>query len=293
LTVQALADKPAAAAEKPEAKPQAAAAADDVKAEKKPEPPAIHGVVSSVDAGNNTITLRYALGDGSETKKPTTKEETFPVAKDAKVLLLDLLSFDKSKEQPLPEGKLADLLPDTFLHVQLTEDKKTIVGIRARGPSIAGTVSSVDAGKNTLTLSVTVLKDGNKENEDRILEMMEGAKILLNDGLGSKEAPVPDQEGKLGNLDAGTPVHVQLTVDQKRVLGIRINGVTIDGTLKGYDAGNSQITITVKEDGNLVDKSFSLIKNATVVDLTEGAAVRLRFSVIEKGKVVVAQGLKD
>ena len=101
-----------------------------------------------------------------------------------------------------------------------------------------------------------------------------------------------DQEGKLADLTEGTPVSLQLTVDRKSALSVRVQGAGVQGTLKGYDAGNSTITVTVKENGAVVDKSFTVVKDARLVDLTEGQPVRLQLSVFDKNKVAAAQGHK-
>jgi hypothetical protein len=289
LTVQALADKPVAAdAPKPEKKP---APADAVKkkepapetaaAEKKPQSASVQGVITALDATKGAVTIRVPANDGTK----NTKEETFTIGKDVKVLLADVLT----KGDTMPEGKLADLSEGTTVALQLSDDKKTVTGVTARGPTIQAKVQSVDAARNTITVNAP--KGAKKEIEQKVLELVNGAKVLLNDGKGSKKDDASkDQEGKLGDLAEGTPVYVQLTVDQKRALGIRVQSITLTGTLVGHDAGNNTITISTKGDG---DKTYTVAKDATLVDLVVGTRVSLRFSVFEKDKVIAAHGQKE
>src|SRR5262249_31820833 len=105
----------------------------------------------------------------------------------------------------------------------------------------------------------------------------------------------PDREGKLSDLTDGTPVGLQLSVfDRKTVLSIRVQGASVQGTLKGVDVGNSTITVTVKEDAQVVDKTYSVDKDARIDggklgDLTAGTAVALTLSVFDKTKVVAVR----
>jgi hypothetical protein len=150
-------------------------------------------------------------------------------------------------------------------------------------------VKAVDANKNTITITTKNKEGGQVQVEDKTLTLVKDAKVLLSDGL-SKDKK--DEEGKLADLTEGTSVLVQLSVDRTKALSIRVLAQSIQGTLKGYDNGNRTITILVKEDGNLVEKSFPVAKDARVVDLTEGAGVTLQLSVFDKKTVVAAQGKK-
>jgi hypothetical protein len=265
---------PQAIAEKPgQAKPADAA---DVKA--KPERgPSVAGIVKALDTAKNTITVTVLV----KPDKKETEEKTYDIAKDAKVLLDEA----RTKEEKPAEGKLADLIEGTHVVLELAPGGKSVVQVSARGPSLQGQVKSVDAKTPALTLTHKQ-KDGLKEET---LALAKEARIMLNDGL-SKEGK--DKEGKLDDLTEGTPVLVHMSVDRKRALEIRPQGETVQGTLKGYDAGNLTIGVTVKENGAVVEKSYTVAKEARLTDLSDGAPVALRLSVFDKKTVVEAHGLK-
>jgi RNA polymerase sigma factor (sigma-70 family) len=259
-------------ADKPAAKPA------DADAKDKPEKgPSVHGVVKAYDAGKNTLTVTVQV----HPEKKQTEDKTYEIAKDAKVTLDEALI---KGAKPI-EGKLADLTEGTLVNLELTPGGKTIAQIVARGPHLQGSIKSCDANARSMTVTHKQ-KDGLKEET---LTLVKDAKVLLNDGL-SKE--VKDKEGKLDDLTEGTPVLVFLSVDRKRALEMRPQGETVHGTLKGYDSGNATLTVTVKEDGSLVDKSYPVAKDAHLTDLSEGSPVAARLSVFDKKTVVEAHGLK-
>jgi transposase len=235
----------------------------------------VQGVITAIDAGKNTITVRVPLNDGTK----QTKEETFTLGNGTKVLLADLVN----KGDPLPEGKLADLSEGTGVVVQFDADRKNVTTVTARGPSLVTEVKSFDAASKTLTV---VIKNKNGA-EEKSLTLIPNIKVLLNEG-GKKGDP--DKEGKLDDLKEGVHVSVQLSVDQSKALAIRLQPRTLSGTLVGHDAGNNTITISSKGDG---DRTFTVANNATLVDLVVGSRVTLRFSVLDKDKVVQAQGQKE
>ena len=72
------------------------------------------------------------------------------------------------------------------------------------------------------------------------------------------------------------------------------------------DAGTQTVTITTKEDGTLVDKSYTLVKDArievtsgnstqagTLADLREGDAVAVTLSVVDKERAAFVRANKD
>jgi RNA polymerase sigma factor (sigma-70 family) len=253
------------------ARPAAAALAD--KEEKKPQGPTVHGVVQAVDPGKKTITVAVAA-DGKGKK---TEEKTYPFAADAKVILQDVLT----KDQAPPEGKIADLTPGTLVELQLADKDKPVVEIRARGPGVHGYVKSLDVRTKSFTVA-TKGKDGPIEYP---LTLGKGAKVIKDDGLGKKgDAP---KEGKLDDLAEGTSVLVQLSVDRKVALGVNIFGASLSGTVKSYDDSTKALTVTVKEDGALVDKLLTLAKGAQVDGgLAAGVQVSVRLSVDDKAFAV-------
>jgi small nuclear ribonucleoprotein (snRNP)-like protein len=268
-TLRALADQPAPI--------KAAAAEPDQKQGKKQQGPSVAGVVRAVDAGKHTLTLAVPL---KQTKQ--TEDRTFPLARDVQVAL-----EDAPAKKPPAAGKLADLTEGTPVVVLLAEDGRTITAVRARGPSLRGAVKAVDAAANTLTVNV---KEGGGVAE-KALALATGAKVLLNDGLSKDQA---DKEGKLADLAEGTPVVVHLSVDRQRALSIRVQGTSVGGELKGIDTGANTVTLTVKEDGARVDRTFSLAKNARVEgNPTAGQRVVVRLSVFDKQTAVAVQAAKQ
>lgn len=258
-------------AEKPAANKLAVKAAD------KPKPqvgPTIPATVQSVDAGKRTLTVQVQAEKGKKERV----EKTFALAKDVKVLLLHGLVKETKA------GALADLAEGVPVALQLSPDEKMVLRIEVHGGSLHGAVKAVDADKNTVTV-VSKSKDGAVE---KTLELAKGAKILLDDGLVKGGA----KEGKLSDLSEDTPVVVQFSgYDRKTIVGISAHGPSVHGSLKGVDAGNNTITVTVKENAAVEDKTFPLAKSVKsdggkVTDLTAGATVTLQLSVFDKKTVV-------
>lgn len=248
--------------------------------DKKEQRPTLRGLVTAVDSSKRTITLAVR----SEGKK--VENRTLSLATGVKVLLEEV--FDK--KQALPEGKLADVTPGTEVTLQLEADKKTVAGIVARGPTLHGQVKFVDASRGTIKVSW-------KESQgvtEKTFALAKKGKILLNDGLSKTDR---DREGKLADLAEGTLVLVSVSVDRKTVLNIRILGQTIQGELKGIDNGSQTVAVTLKEDGQAVDREFPLVKGATVqAGLVQGDKVTVRLSVFDKTKaaaVIKRVGGKD
>jgi RNA polymerase sigma factor (sigma-70 family) len=275
LTRRALADRPAKAAE---------AGKDDKEGKGKEEVgPTVNATVKAVDAGKHTLTATVG-------NKKEVQEKAYELAKDVRVTLND----GRTKGDKGKEGSLADLTPGLAVELRLAPGGKAVSAVTVRPWTLHAGVMSVDAAKRTIIVT-TKSEDGPVE---KTYTLVEGAKVLLNDGLtkGSK-----DQEGKLGDLTGGTPVQVRVSaVDPKTVLEVRPQGQVYFGELKGIDAAKSQITIAVKEDGQLVDKQMTLLKEARVLfsdgltkeemrkltDLTEGTPVQVRMSVVDPKMVL-------
>jgi hypothetical protein len=256
--------------------------------DKKEVGPTIQATVKAVDGTKNTVTVNVM----TDPAKKRIEEKTFELAKDAKVLL------EHGLRKEVKEGKLADLTKGTPVSLQLTPDKKGVQTVHVRGRGVHGGVKSVDAVKNTIT--VTVKEDG--KVVDKTFALMKEAKVILDDGLlTKKDTP---KEGKLGDLTEGLPVWVQLSgYDQKTAVGVRASGPSLQGTVKGVDVGNNTITVTVKENGAVVDKTLNLAKNAKIVlengksdgklvEVTEGATVSVQLSVFDSNAAAWVRMLK-
>ena len=274
LAPQALADKPA---------PDPAA-----KADKPPVGPSVAVSVQSVDADKHTL-----VGVGGD--KGSKEEKTYDLAKDVKVLLEDGLVKGQQKD-----GALADVTPGSGAQLQLSVDGKTVVAITVHGASLQGGVKAVDPSKNTITVAVKE-KGGVAE---KTLTLHKDAKIIVSDGLTKTATP---GEGKIGDLTEGTPVAVQTSAAEKgTAIQVRVLGKTVNGSVKGVDAGTQTVTVTMKEDGAIVDKSYTLVKDArievtsgkttqsgTLADVREGDSASLTLSVVDKDKAAYVRVNKD
>jgi hypothetical protein len=264
LVRQALADNPA--------KDNKAPAGEKGGKDKKEMGPTVRGYATAVDAAKKSITVSVTSNEGGK----KTEEKTYALAGDVKVILADNLT----KDQAPPEGKLADVTPGTGVELQLSVDKKTVERITAHGPAIHGGIKSVDAAKHT----ITVLTKGEKGQIEKTLTVPKEVKATLSDGLSKEDKP---QEKKATELEEGTRVVVQLSVDRKSAVGIRVEHDALRGTLKGIDTGNNTLTVEVKEDGGLVEKLLTLVKGAQLEgNPKSGDTVVVELSVFDKKKAV-------
>jgi small nuclear ribonucleoprotein (snRNP)-like protein len=293
LTHQALADKPTADAnpvKKPEADPNAKPvkkpeADANAKPVKKPEADGLTlgGIIKAVDLKQKTLTLAIP----SKEKKETT-DQTFTFAADFKVLL----ASDK-KEAPAA-GKLDDLSAGAAAQLKLSADKKAVVEATLQAPSLRGVVKAIDPAKNTLTIAAAEKKE-TKETTEHTLTLAPDVKVVLPSEKKDKEAPAA---GKLADVKAGVQVVLKLSFDKKTVRSIAVEGKSVQGGVKKVDATNKTITIEVKEDGQAVEKTFTLAADASIfvpegkkgdegklADLTEGAGVSLKLAL--DGKTVL------
>jgi RNA polymerase sigma factor (sigma-70 family) len=238
--------------------------------------PTIHGTVKEVNTSKNTITL---LVQKDPTKKQTS-EDTYPLASDAKVLLQHGLKKETKA------ARLADVPEGAPVTAQLTRDKKSIAVLSVAGGSVHGGVKSVDTGKNTIIISVKT----SGGPEEKAFELLPEAKIILDDGIGKKgDKPA---EAKLADLTEGTSVIVHVfSYDRSKATGVVAMGRSLFGKVKSVDEKNGTLTITVKEEGALVEKTLTLHKNVKVdggklADLKEDDFVQVRLSAGD-GKTVV------
>ena len=260
-------------------KPKPARVAETTAADKPDKPevgPSVGGVVVAVDAKKNTLTLKVQ----DDPAKKETIEHTYALPKDAKIRL------EHGLKKETKDGSTADLGEGTPVTVQLSADKKAVLSVFVHGGGVHGGVKSVDATKKTITITVK----GANGAEEKMFTLHPDAKIILDDGIGKKgDAP---KEGKLADASEGLPAYVQLSgYDRTQAAGVRLSGPSLNGTVKGVDVGNNTITLTVKEDGQVVDKTLSLSKDVKIdgpklTDLTSGTQASLRLSVMDHKTVV-------
>jgi len=240
-------------------------------------PPSAGGVVKSVDIAKNSITVTVHPKE----KGQEPEEKAFVLGPEAKILL----PGGKSKNEPAPEGKLADLLAGTSVQLRLAVDRKTVLGIQVQPPRAGGGIKKVDIGGNTITIT--------SKGEGGPVEETFGLAVDVNVFLPSeKKAPL---EGKLADLAEGLTVNLQLTVDRKMVVSIAVSSPSIAGTVRGT-TGDS-LTIESKDDGQLVERAFAVAGDVPVTngkgegklaDVKEGTAVVLRLSLDRKTVLGIA-----
>jgi RNA polymerase sigma-70 factor (ECF subfamily) len=230
------------------------------------ESPHVHGTIKAVDSSKRTLTVSHAP-PGKKTKELT--ESTFELAADAPIQLPSLKKDGKKGEANL--GTLSDLKEGASVGVRLSWDRKQALAVSVDVPSINAGVKSINADKGTITIT---LKSKNGA-EEQTFAVAKDAKIHLAGPGGGKD-------GKLGDILEGGRVVLQLSLDRKTVQHIDAFGAPISGSVKALDLGNRVLTVTVKEDGNIVDKNYDIDKNVDLNGVKEGENVSLQLSADEK-----------
>ena len=220
----------------------------------------ITGVVKTVDAARNSLTLSY-----TRTKGDSAEEKTFDVPKDASVRIDG------------KESKLSDLPTEAVVTINLSADQKTVGSIQAEGQGVNGVVKAVDAGQNSITLAV------GKTGEERILAVSKDAKVII-DG----------RPGKVVNVPVEAMATAKLTADQKGIVGLGVSGPSIQGVLKAVDAAKGKITVTVpvsKVDSE--NKVFDLAKQVAIAMVSGKNSVPLQLADLKPGQEVVLRLTAD
>jgi hypothetical protein len=244
----------------------------------------VRGVLESVDAAAKTITLGAKGGPGG----------TYTIAPTTRILLDD----GSGERSAFKEGKLADLSAGLPVIVRMTQDKKTVVGIWAEGPSIHGTVKAVDAGKQTITV-INPAKKGEADME-QTFSVPKTAKFSFQDSKAIKGQP---ESRGLADLPTGAVVVLKLTPDRKTVVSIHAEGATLKGTVKAVDATTGTITLIVQEGKEPGERMIHVGKSATITvagpdkkgpgteikltDVAKGAQAVIRLSLDQKEAVSV------
>jgi len=275
LTHRALADRPAVGAAADDKKPEREAGRE------RPAGPSVQGILKTVDLDKNSVTVTVRHEDGK------LADHTIAVPKDAKVVLAK------------GPGALSDLKPQMRVAVQLTTDEKSVVAIKelagreepARAgreeerPTIAGQVKSVDAAKNTIT--ITIRRDG-QEPADQTLNVAPNANVVV----ANKEA------AKLGDLVAGMRVALTVDAGKQLVTSVRADASprgeprrqpTLPAVFQSADAAKGTINVTIQGDGGRnIERTFELGKDirvstgkkedAKLSDLAAGMRIMLLMS---------------
>jgi RNA polymerase sigma factor (sigma-70 family) len=260
---------------------------------REPARPEVRGVVKAVDTNKGTLTVAVGVGRGEEGV-----EKTFAVPGTAEVAI----NVGSGRRGSYRGGKLADLAPGALVVLQLAADQKTVEFVLAEGPTVQGRLDSVDAGKNSLTLTI---RSGGRERgeepqqEKRTYVLARNAEVAVDDGRGKVFSL---REAKLAELPAGAVVGLKLSVDVQHVQSLVAEGPTVQGVVKTVDADRNQITVTTRagrgdEAGEeqtyalaagidvLLDdgkgRRFSL-REGKLADLRPGAIATLKLSVDQR-----------
>jgi len=171
------------------------------------EGPAVHGVLQAVDAGKGTVTLSTPPTErGGEPEKTT-----YAVGAHAEILMDD---ERPRRFYPMREAKLAELPVGAMTYLKLSPDQKSVVVIRAEGPTVIGNLKAADAQKGVLTIIVG--RGRGSDGEDKTYTVAKDLRVLINGA-----------EGKLADLKVGDnepPIIVKLSVDQKVARTITVGG---------------------------------------------------------------------
>jgi hypothetical protein len=167
--------------------------------------PNVFGVVKAVDPKASTLTLQLGRGRGEDAE-----EKTFAVAQDADVLL----DVDGRGRALGKAGQLSALHPGALASLKLSLDQKTAVLVRAEGPTVYGTLKTVDAGKGTVTVLVGAGRGS--DGQEKTFTLAKKGKVI-QDGKEVKLAEVKVKDSTLAS--------VKLSLDQKEAKSVILASV--------------------------------------------------------------------
>jgi RNA polymerase sigma factor (sigma-70 family) len=212
--------------------------------------PSLNGTVKGVDADKGAITVAYKESD-----------QTFTVAKNSQIVIDG------------KEGRLADVPVGANISLKLSVDQKTVLSLSAEGARFSGSVKAVDAGKNSLTLTIFVNKG--EPGEEKTFAVVKDVVVSI-DG----------KNAKLAELPVEAVASIKLSPDQKSVINIQAEGPSVYGTVKGVDVDKGAVTLANKES----DQTFAVVKNTQIViDGKESRLADLPVEAIARGKLSADQ----
>ncbi len=219
------------------------------------EGPVVRGVLKSIDASKNTLTISVP---GSSREQPV-DDKTYTLASDAEIAVDD----GRGRRFSIKEGKLADIAAGAMVNLRLSLDQKQVVSVQAEGPSVFGVVKSLDLSKNLLTLSLGPSRDGVGGGE-RIFELASDATVLLDDGKGRR---LSIKEGKLSEIPVGAAANLRLSTDQRFATLLRAEGPSLPALIKAVDSTNGTVTIATRvgRGENPEEKTLPVAKDARIV----------------------------
>lgn len=230
------------------------------------EGPTVQGKLTSLDATKGTLTV-----SGGSRGDAAPAEKTYPVNKHAEVTLND----GRGRRSSLRPANLAELAAGCLVTVKLSPDQKEVVSVLAEGSNVQGIVKAVDAGKQTVTL--TMGGQRGEAAEERTYPVAADADVVVDNEQPRRFFPV--REIKLADLPVGALATLKLSPDQNTAAAVRAEGPTVTGTLKGVDPGKGTVIVVVgaSRESNGEDKTYPVAKDARVwVDGVEGKFADLK-----------------
>ena len=194
----------------------------------------------------------------------------------------------------------ADVKPPKVKAAQPADaDVKPPKGKVAQGPTLGAVVKSVDAVAATITVAVRGKEKG--PPTERTLALAKDVKVTLM----VRKDKGPQPEGTLLDLPEGAPVSLLLSTDEATVVGIVVQGRSLNAAVKSVDADKRTITVVSKGAQGAVEDTFTVAEDVKVIvpdpkvkgkqegkreehklaDLAEGTPVVLHFSPAERTTV--------
>jgi RNA polymerase sigma factor (sigma-70 family) len=132
----------------------------------------------------------------------------------------------------------------------------------AKTETVTGILKAVDAGKNSVTISIAVARD--QPPAEKTFQLGNDCTVVQD---GNKV--------KLADLRPGHSIALALAADKKDVVSINVSGPTVSGKLLAVDPAKNTITISfpMGRDGVAVEKTFALAERHRIVQ--DGKAAKL------------------
>lgn len=211
----------------------------------------IQGSLKSADADKRTITAEVSLS-----KLEPAVEKSFKLAKSVRVTIDDGQPVDKTK--PVPSPKLSEIPAGALVNLRLSADRKVVGAVHAQGHSVRGVLKSVDAAKSNIVVAVSATKT--EPPTDKTYAVGKGAAIFVDDGSKVDKTGKP-KSSTLGEVPIGALVVLRESLDQKSIVAIHAEGVSVSGGVEAVDAAKNVITLGHKTDGV---KAYDVAKDVAI-----------------------------
>jgi hypothetical protein len=247
----------------------------------------VAGIVKSIDASGRKITL-----GGGEGRGQVLPEKSFDLAKDVEIAV----STGPSRGSLFKAAKLADLTPGTRVGLLLAADGNTVESIVTQGPEVRGQLVVIDADKRTVKIDT---QSGGRlpGGGEKTLTVSPAAEIAIDNGKGSRFSI---REATLGDLTAGVPATVWLSLDQKEATAILAEAPTVVGAVKSLDPTTRTIVLTTRppRGDEAAEEQTLLVPKDALVIVDDGRGRRLsareaKLEDVPTGAMVMARLTMD